>query len=122
MKHIFLALFLIGMNAYAVGKRVNYTIVSSSNNIPTSADSTAGSKVVVLTAAVEEIKCYNGTATPIYINVEDGTSASAPSEADDVIAASNGMIYTNKIGGAVYIWSTGSAISSGSVYCAVKYK
>lgn len=125
MKHVFLILMAFASTGYAVGARVSVKVDAASNTIPTSAATgDAGSKMTNITrAAVDEITCYNGTASAVAINVEDGSSASAPTEADYTMAASTGITFKGHIGAALYIWSdSGSTISSGVVRCMIHYK
>lgn len=124
MKRVFLTLFLLATNAYAVGFRVGDSINAASATIPTAASAVdTGSLMATLTRAVESISCYNGTSVRVSVNVEDGTSASAPTEADYTMAAGTGVTFDKNIGAAIYIWSaSGSTISSGVVDCTIKYK
>lgn len=118
MKHVFFILFFVAVNGYAVGSRKAYPINGAVTTIPTAAStSDAASLIVSNTASVLQACVFNGTASRINVNVEDGSSTSAPTEADAVIAPSTGRCFDGyHIGAAIYQWSaTGSTITSGVV-------
>lgn len=124
MRILFLLGLVLSINGYAVGSRVGDSINGASATIPTAAATdNLGSLMRTLTTAVESIVCYNGTAGRVNINVEDGSTTVAPTEADYTMPAGTGVTFDGKLGGAIYIWSaTGSTITSGVVDCMIKYK
>src|SRR6476659_7849876 len=98
-------------------------IVASSNNIPTSFDTTAGSLVIsgIGGRNYSHLKCENETSTRIAIATAAGTTA--PSSTGTFILyvpANNFRILDDyTVLDRIYVQSDGSAISTGTVECEV---
>lgn len=110
-----------------VANRTNqaFRFDSSSTNVPTS-PSTASTSSIVMSAIAngQHLKICHESTSRVRVNWTHGSTSSAPSSSayNDIIpaAASGSFVCSNyddiQLSGTVYIWSDGSAISSGLFY------